>query len=103
MYYNDNRVVCECHMSRRHDREPSRIPVGKLKRLSQKSRKLKVFVWKRILKITPLSSKLHGYICWKLRRKIKRRQIITGLRFVEKKRNGKSQLIFNENFVKQYL
>ena len=102
MYYNDNRVVCECHMSRRRDHEPSRTPVEKLKRLSQKSRKLKVFVWERILKITPLSSKLHGCICWKLRRKIKRRQIITSLSFVEKQ-NGKSQLIFDENFVKQYL
>ena len=40
VYYNHNRVVCECHMSRRRDREPSRTPEKKLKRLLQKSRKL---------------------------------------------------------------
>ena len=57
-------------MSRRHDREPSRTPVKKLKRLSQKSRKLRVLAWKRILKVTPLSSKLHGYIGWRLRSQI---------------------------------
>ena len=62
VYYNHNRVACECHTSRRRDRERCRTYVKKLKRLSQKSRKLRVFVWKRILKVTPLSSKLHGYI-----------------------------------------
>ena len=55
VYCNHNRVVRECHVLRCRDREPSRIPVKKLKRLSQKSRKLRVFVWKKILKITPLS------------------------------------------------
>ena len=40
VYYNHNRVVCECHMSRRRDREPSRTPEKKLIRLSQRSRKL---------------------------------------------------------------
>ena len=54
VYYIHNRVVCEFHMSRRCDCEPSRTPVKKLKRLSKKSRKLRVFVRKRILKITPL-------------------------------------------------
>lgn len=39
-YYNHNRVVCECHMSRRRDHEPSRTPEKKVKRLSQKKRKL---------------------------------------------------------------
>ena len=34
----------------------------KLKRLSQKARKIRVFVWKRIRKNTPLSSKIHGYL-----------------------------------------
>ena len=61
VYYNHNRVVCECHTSSR-DRERCRTYVKKLKRLSQKSRKLRVFGWKRILKVTLLSSKLHGYI-----------------------------------------
>ena len=71
-------------MSRRRDREPSRIPVKKMKRLSQKSRKLRVFAWKRILKVTLLSSKLHGYIGWRPRSQIKRRRIIKGLRFVKR-------------------
>ena len=85
------------------DRECSRIPVKKLKRLSQKSRKLRVFVWKRVLKVTPLSSKLNGYIGWRLINQIKRRRIIKGLRFAEKKKQQKSKLLFDENFVKQYL
>ena len=50
-----NRVVRECHVSGRRDREPGRIPVKKLKHLSQKSKKVRVFVWKNILRITPLS------------------------------------------------
>ena len=41
---------------------------------------------KRILKVTPLSSRLHGYIGWRLRSQIKRRRIIKGLRFVKKKK-----------------
>ena len=73
VYFNHNHVTCECHMLRRHDREPGRTPMKKLKRLSQKSRKLRVFMWERILKVTPLSSKLHGYIGWRLRSQIKRR------------------------------
>ena len=102
VYYNHNRVVCECHMSRRRDHEHSGIPVKKLKCLSQKSRKLRVFVWKRILKATPMSSKLHGYIGWRLRSQIKRRLIIKGLRFVYYKKKRKSKLLFYENSVKQY-
>ena len=54
VYYNHNRVVCKCCMSLR-DREPSRTPVKKLKHLSQRSRKLRVFLWKIILKITSSS------------------------------------------------
>ena len=37
------------------DCEPRRTSVKKAKRLSQKSRKRRVFVWKRILKIATLS------------------------------------------------
>ena len=59
VYCNYNRVVRECHVSGRRDCEPGRIPVKKLKRLSQKSKKVRVFVWKNILRITPLSSWLH--------------------------------------------
>ena len=39
VYYNYTRVLCECH-GYTHDREPSRVPVKMLKRLSQKIRKL---------------------------------------------------------------
>ena len=49
VYCNYNRVVHEYHVSGRCAREPSRIPVKKLKRVSQKSKKLKVFMWKKIL------------------------------------------------------
>ena len=55
VYCNYNRVVRECHVSGRRDREPSRIPVKKPKRLSQKSKKLRVFMWKKTLRTTPLS------------------------------------------------
>ena len=57
--YRENRFrACEF----RRGRAPSRIPVKKLKRLSQKARKIRVFVWKCIRKNTPLSSKIHGYL-----------------------------------------
>ena len=88
MYCNHNRVVCECHEARCRDREPSRIPrtipVKKLKRLSQKSRNLRVFVWKKIFKITSLSSKLHGYISCRLSSQMKGRRIIASLGSFEK-------------------
>ena len=82
----DNRVVRECHVSWRRDREPSRIPVKNLKRLSQKSKKLRIFMWKKILRITPLSSKLHVYISCRLRCQMKRRRIIASLSSFEKVR-----------------
>ena len=41
---------------------PSRIPVKKLNRLSQKGRKIRVFIRKGIRKSTPLSSKIHRYL-----------------------------------------
>ena len=52
VYYNCSRVVCECHCYKR-DREPSRVPVSMLKRLSQKSRKLQSYVWSRLRKNLP--------------------------------------------------
>ena len=86
VYCNHNRVVRECHVSRCRDRKPSRIPVKKLKRLSQKSRKLRLFVWKKILKITPLSSKLHVNISCRLSSQMERRRIIASLGSFEKER-----------------
>ena len=41
----------------RRDRAPSRIPVKKLQRLSQKAQKMRVFWWKSIRTNTPLSPK----------------------------------------------
>ena len=90
---NYNRIECD-YVSRRRDREPSRIPAKKLKRLSQKSRKLKVFVGKQILKQIPLSSKLCPYIKCRLKRNqnMKRRKI-TSVKFV-KKSEKKARLLY---------
>ena len=46
VYYNCSRVVCE-YQGYKRDREPSRVPVNIFKRLSQKSRKLKSYIWCR--------------------------------------------------------
>ena len=40
---------------------PSRLPMKKLKSLLKRTRKARLFVWKGILKNTPLSSKIHCY------------------------------------------
>ena len=52
----------------RRDRGPSRIPVRSLKCLGNKSRKLKKFVYKRIVPCIPKSSKLQCYIHMKVRK-----------------------------------
>ena len=50
------------HFSRR-GRAPSRLPMKKLKSLSKKTRKVRLFVvLKGILKNTPLSSKINCYV-----------------------------------------
>ena len=49
------------HFSLR-DRARSRLPKKKLKSLLKKTRKVRLFVWKGILKNTPLSSKIHCYL-----------------------------------------
>ena len=49
------------HFSRR-GRAPSGLPMKKLKSLLKKTRKVRLFVWKGILKNTPLSSKIHCYV-----------------------------------------
>ena len=61
VYYNRTRVVCECHGYKR-DREPSRVLVRMLKRLSQKIRKLLSYVQSRLGKNVPKSSKVHDLI-----------------------------------------
>ena len=59
--YNSIDLNKVSHFSRR-GRAPSRLPVKKLKSLLQKTRKVRVFVWKGIQKNTPLSSKIHCYV-----------------------------------------
>ena len=61
VYYNRTRVVCECHGYTR-DREPSRVPVRMLKRLSQKIRILQRYVRSRLSKNVPKSTKFHDLI-----------------------------------------
>ena len=50
------------HRTFRRDREPSRIPVRTLQHLSNKSRKVREFVYKCMCSSTPPSSKMHCYI-----------------------------------------
>ena len=61
VYYNRTRVVCECHGYTR-DREPSRVPVRMLKRLSQKIRILQSYVRSRLSENVPKSTKFHDLI-----------------------------------------
>ena len=49
------------HFSRR-GRAPSRLPMKNLKSLLKKTRIVRLFLWKGILKNTPLSSKIHCYV-----------------------------------------
>ena len=61
VYCNRTRVVCECHGYKR-DREPSRVPVRMLKRVSKKIRKLQSYVRSRLSKNVPKSMKFHDLI-----------------------------------------
>ena len=49
------------HFSR-HSCAPSRLLMKKLKSLLKKTRKVRLLVWKGILKNTPLSLKIHCYV-----------------------------------------
>ena len=83
VYYNRTRVVCECHGYKR-DREPSRLLVRMLKRLSQKIRKLLSYVRSRLGKNVPKSSKVHDLIKNNATRKKSTHK--TRVRFVQKMR-----------------
>ena len=50
------------HRVFRRDREPSRIPIRSLNRLRNKSRKVRKFVYARILSCIPMSSTLYCYV-----------------------------------------
>ena len=79
VYYNCCRVVCEiCHGYKR-DREPSRVPVNMLKRLSQKSKKQQSYVRSRLRKNVPKSSKVHRLIKNVATRRKSRHKQVSGL------------------------
>ena len=50
------------HRVCRRDREPSRIPIRSLKSLRSKSRRVREFVYARILSCIPMSSSLYCYV-----------------------------------------
>ena len=81
VYYNRTRAVCECHGYKR-DREPSRVLVRMLKRLSQKIRKLQGYVRSRLSKNVPKSTKVHDLI--KNNTTWKKSTYKTRIRFVQK-------------------
>ena len=72
----------EYHVRRRFDREPSRIPVKKLGKLSHKNKKIKKLVYRRILKNIPVTSKMYRYIKCRLRA----RSNSDSIKFVQKMR-----------------
>ena len=57
----DKKRLQKRHRTFRCDREPSRIPVRTLQRLSNKSRKVREFAYKCTCSSTPPSSKMHCY------------------------------------------
>ena len=54
--------IRKSHRVCRRDREPSRIPIRSLNRLRNKSRKVRKFVYVRILSCIPVSSTLYCYV-----------------------------------------
>ena len=75
--------MCECYGYKR-DREPSRVSVKMLKRLTQKIRKLQSYVRSRLNKNEPKSSKIHDLIKNNATRKKSTHK--TRVRFVQKMR-----------------
>ena len=61
-YVNREKHRRKSHRVCRRDREPSRIPIRSLKRLRKKSRKVRKFVYARILSCIPVSSTLYCYV-----------------------------------------
>ena len=61
-YVNREKHRHKSHRVCRRDREPSRIPIRSLKRLRNKSRKVRKFVYARILSCIPMSSTLYCYV-----------------------------------------
>ena len=59
---NRKKHKLKSHRVCRRDREPSRIPIRSLKSLRNKSRKVREFVYARILSSFPMSSTLCCYV-----------------------------------------
>ena len=59
---NRERHKLKSHRVCRRDREPSRIPIRSLKSLRNKSRRVREFVYARILSCFPMSSTLYCYL-----------------------------------------
>ena len=83
VFYNRTRIVCECHGYKR-DREPSRVPVRMLKRVSKKIRKLLSYVRSCLSKNVPKSTKFHDLI--KNNATWKKSTCKTRIRFIQKMR-----------------
>ena len=61
-YVNREKHRHKSHRVCRRDRELSRIPIRSLKRLRNKRRKVRKFVYARILPCIPMSSTLYCYV-----------------------------------------
>ena len=61
-YVNREKHRRRSHRVCRPDREPSRAPIRSLKRLRNKSRKVRKFLYARILPCIPMSSTLYCYV-----------------------------------------
>ena len=59
---NREKHKLKSHRVCRRDREPSRIPIRSLKSLRNKSRRVREFVYARILSCFPMSSTLYCYV-----------------------------------------
>ena len=57
-----NKVNHFSRLGRASSRLPMKNKMKKLKSMLKKTRKVRLFVWKVILKNTPLSSKIHCYV-----------------------------------------
>ena len=100
VYYNYTRVLCECH-GYTHEREPSRVSVKMLKRLSQKIRKLQSYVRSRLSKNEQRSSKVHDLI----KNNATRKEIThkTRARFIQKMRRKPNFRTRNVNSSMRYV
>ena len=100
-YHNlDKKHLQKRHRTCRRDREPSRIPVRTLQRLSNKSRKVREFVYKCMCSSTPRSSKMYCYIkVRKLKLELKSSETLRKSILKFKSRTGRYCSLFSCNRV----